>query len=163
MISIIAALAKNRVIGAHGTIPWDIPEDKAHFRKLTVGNVIIMGRKTYESIGFPLPNRSNIVVSRSADFSGENLMTAPDLDTAVALAYSCASKDNFKSQIFLCGGEKIYSEGLDFARRLYLTELDDEYQGDTFFPHFSKKKIRLVSHKRIEHLRLSFNVYERLY
>lgn len=159
MISIIAAAAKNGVIGSNGRIPWDIPEDRAHFRKITSGGIVIMGRRTYEEIGSPLPDRFNIVVSASRSFSGRSLRTAGSLRKALAIAAVRARKTG--EQVFLCGGGKIYARGLKYASRIYLTELDDEYSGDAFFPKFSKKSFRCVSRTRSDELRLCFCVYER--
>lgn len=162
MISIIACAAKNRVIGSGGDIPWDIPADRAYFRKITTGGVVIMGRKTYESIGFPLPDRYNIVVSRSRRFSGEMLRTAGSLEEALELALAYAEKHEKISGIFLCGGERIYAEGLKYAQRIYLTELDREWDGDRFFPEFSSGDFRLVKRTYGDVPGLCFSVYERI-
>jgi dihydrofolate reductase len=144
MINIIAALSENRVIGCGGKIPWDIPEDRAHFRRLTTGNTVIMGRRTFEEIGRPLPERINIVVSTSADYSGENLYTARSLGHALELAKGYSDRE-----IFLCGGERIYREGLSVADRLYLTELDARFDGDAFFPVLGGG-FALASDERVE-------------
>ncbi len=161
MISIIAAAAKNGVIGSGGRIPWRIPEDMAYFRETTTGSTVIMGRHTFEEIGDPLPERLNIVVSTSRSFCGQHLMTARSLDHAIELAHAFArSYDEFRD-IFLCGGAAIYREGMEIAQRIYLTQLDDEYEGDTYFPRFTDKEFRLVSSRRCESARLSFNVYDR--
>ena len=87
MINIIAAVSKNGIIGADGKIPWDIPEDKAYFKKITSGNIVIMGRRTFEEIGYPLPNRYNIIVSEKKNFHDENLITAKSLDEALNIAH----------------------------------------------------------------------------
>lgn len=160
MINIIAAMAKNRVIGWDGKIPWNIPEDKSYFKKITSGSIVIMGRRTFEEIGFPLPNRYNIVVSGQKSFSGDSLCTAVSTGNALEIARNYAEKHGI-SEIFLCGGEKIYTHGLQYAQRIYLTELDDEYKGDTFFPVFSMDKFRLSEYKYVHEAKLSFCVYER--
>jgi len=161
MISIIAAAAANGVIGKDGGIPWDIPEDRAYFKELTTGGAVIMGRRTYESIGRPLPERLNIVVSGSAVFSGKMLRTAGSLDEAVKTAEKWLRRKHSDSGIFLCGGAEIYRQGLEKAERIYLTELYDEYEGDVYFPEFSREDFRLVSCDDHPELRLRFCVYEK--
>lgn len=128
-INIIAAFSMNRVIGLHGKIPWDLPEDLRRFKKLTSGNTVIMGRRTFQEIGKPLPNRLNIIVSVSVVFSGENLLAAHSLQEALELAFHHSDRD-----IFLCGGQQIYQEGLYLAHRLFLTEIQTLIDGDAFFP-----------------------------
>ncbi|GAB6160714.1 dihydrofolate reductase [Howardella ureilytica] len=136
MIAIIAAYAHNRVIGNKGIIPWKIPGEQKLFRKLTTDNVVIMGRRTYEEIGRPLPDRITIVISKSRKYSGENLYSADDLETAVKLAHVLdPDKD-----VYLSGGESVYSEGIELADILYLTEIDMYVEGDTFFPETDEKK-----------------------
>jgi dihydrofolate reductase len=127
IISIIAAMAENRVIGRDGAIPWDIPEDRRRFRELTMGRPVIMGRKTYESIGHPLPGRSTIVVTRKAGFRADGCLVVHDLQAALA---ACAGSD----EVFVCGGEVIYREALPLAKRLYLTLVPGMVAGDTRFP-----------------------------
>jgi dihydrofolate reductase len=128
MISIIVAFSRNRVIGCGGKIPWDIPADRERFRKLTVGNAVIMGRRTFEEIGRPLSERYNIIVSNTADYKGDTICTVRSLNEAVGIA------ENMHKDIFLCGGEKIYREGIKLADFLYLTEIDEYFDGDAFFP-----------------------------
>ena len=138
MICVVAAAAKNRVIGRSGGIPWDIPEDRAYFKALTTGGAVIMGRKTFESIGRPLPKRLNIVISGSKTFNGRMLRTAQSLPEAVRIAerYSHRKPD-----------------------RVCLTELYDEYEGDVFFPELPER-FRLVSCDDRPELRLRFCVYD---
>ena len=159
MISVIAATAKNRVIGSGGGIPWDIPEDRAYFKALTTGGAVIMGRKTYESIGRPLPERLNIVISGSKVYSGKMFRTAKSLTEAVAVAERYALRKPLKG-IFLCGGAAVYEQGLSVADRVYLTELYDEYEGDVYFPELPEC-FHLVSCDERPELRLRFCVYER--
>ncbi len=160
MINIIVATAENGVIGSGGKIPWDIPEDKAYFKKITSGGIIIMGRKTFEEIGFPLPNRYNIVVSEKKNFCGENLRTAVSLDDALEIARIHA-EENGNDEIFLCGGEKIYRQGMKYAQRMYITEIKGKYDGDTFFPEFDREEFRLSERICICGGKLSFCIYER--
>ncbi len=160
MISIIAAVAENGVIGSGGKIPWDIPEDRAYFKKITSGGIVIMGRRTFQEIGFPLPERYNIVVSRKKSFSGKNLCTAVSLEKALETARAYGQKNGI-DRIFLCGGEKIYTQGLEYAQNIYITEINESYQGDAFFPEFSTDKFRLSERTYINDGKLCFCVYER--
>ena len=161
MINIIAAVAANGIIGCHGKIPWDIPEDRARFRELTTGNICIMGRRTYESIGRPLPDRINIVVSANQSLFSRNLRTVRSLEEAIKLAQKCADMSGGDQEIFICGGKRIYAEGLEIADRVYLTEIDKKYEGDAFFPEFDKSSFELTKQERREELGLSFYVYDR--
>lgn len=130
MISIIAAISRNGVIGKDGRIPWNIPEDLAYFKKVTMEKTVIMGRKTYESIGKPLSGRQNIVVSSHNVFYGDNCITVK--------SFSEALRKSSGSEIFICGGYSLYKDALKLAQKLYLTEIDADFDGDTFFPYFDK-------------------------
>ena len=161
MICIIAAASKNGVIGCKGHIPWDIPEDKLYFRRTTEGSAVIMGRKTYEEIGRPLPNRLNIVISSSRNFCGEMLMTAKDLTEAISISEKYSKEHGSFNNIFLCGGRAVYKEGLKIADRIYLTVLDKEYCGDVYFPEFDHEIFTLVSSERCDKAGITFFIYER--
>ena len=126
----IAAMSLNRVIGRGNQIPWHLPEDFKWFKKMTTGNVVVMGRKTFESIGRPLPNRETIVVSRSG-FSHPGVRTVGSLDE-VDLA-------NEPREVFICGGGQIYAQALDRCSDLYLTLVKREVEGDAFFPEFEDR------------------------
>lgn len=126
MIAIIVAYAQNRVIGRDGRIPWKIPGEQLRFRELTLGNAVIMGRRTYEEIGRPLPGRLNIILSTTRHYEGDNLLTASCLEEALALA---GDRD-----VYIAGGAKLYEEALPLADRLYITEIGCTVEGDTFFP-----------------------------
>jgi len=128
-ITLIAAVAKNRVIGAGNALPWRLPEDLKRFKALTLGHPVIMGRKTWESLGRPLPGRTNIVVSRSAGFSAAGAMRAGSLDEALAAAAATHS-----DEVFVIGGADIYRQALPRAQRLQLTEIDLDFAGDVHFP-----------------------------
>ena len=128
MICLIVAHTKNRVIGKDGRIPWKIPGEQKRFRELTLGNAVVMGRRTYEEIGRPLPGRLNIVVANTKKYTGENLVTAPDLSSAIQLAEG--------RDIFISGGRQLYKEAIEIADRMYITEIDMVTEGDTFFPEF---------------------------
>ncbi len=158
-INIISAVSANGVIGKNGKIPWNIPEDMQYFRDTTKGNVVIMGRKTFESIGIPLSQRFNIVVSKNKLYMDKNMLSATSLEEALEIAGEYASQNN--CEIFLCGGSRIYSEGIKYADRLYLTELDFECEGDVFFPSFDKKCYTLIKSDYHADLGLKFNIYER--
>ena len=129
MISLIVAYANNRVIGNKGYIPWKIKGEQQRFKELTTGNVVIMGRRSYEEIGHPLPNRITIVISRTKKFGGENCYTAGTLDEAIRLA---GDKD-----IYISGGESLYREALPLVEKMYITEIDYDIEGDTYFPEFN--------------------------
>ncbi len=139
-ICLIAAMAKNNVIGLRNDIPWYIPEDFQHFKSVTMGKPCIMGRKTYESIleklGKPLPGRTSIVISRSG-YTHEGASSAANLDEAITKAKEIARKD-VQSEIMIIGGAQIYEQSLALADRLYLTRIHEEYEGDAFFPKFDE-------------------------
>ncbi len=130
MIAIVVACAENRAIGRDGKIPWDLPDEKRRFRELTTGNAVVMGRRTYEEIGRPLPDRVNIVLSRDPSFEVPGCLTARSLGEAVELA---GGRD-----LFAAGGARVYQEALPLAEKLYITEIGCEIEGDTFFPDFDK-------------------------
>jgi dihydrofolate reductase len=139
IIAALAGMAANRrVIGLHNTIPWRIPEDMAHFKATTMGHPLIMGRKTYLSLGAPLPGRRNIVVSANPRFQPHpDCLTAASLPAALAL---CGDAD----KVFVVGGEQLYRAALPLADTLILTLIDGDYEGDAFFPDFSDLLFRLV-------------------
>ena len=126
-VTLILARARNGVIGAKGGLPWHLPEDLAFFKRTTMGHPIVMGRKTWESIGRPLPGRRSIVVTRDPSFSAAGAEVVHSLDEAVAL---CAGGD----EIFVIGGAQLYVEALPRADRLLLTEIHADFDGDTFLP-----------------------------
>lgn len=132
MIALIAAFAKNRVIGNKGCIPWKIKGEQKRFRELTTGNVVVMGRRSYEEIGKPLPNRITIVVSNTKNFDEENCVTAKSFLEAIKLA---GDKD-----IYISGGARLYEEALPFVEKMYITEIDCDIEGDTYFPSFDKEQ-----------------------
>ena len=125
MIKIIVAMSKNRVIGDSNTLIWHLPEDLKRFRQLTTGNTIVMGRKTYESIGKPLPNRRSIIITRDPDYSVEGCEVVNSLEEALLLS---------NSDCFIIGGGEIYRQSIDIADRIYLTLINKEFEGDTSFP-----------------------------
>ncbi|MBM3513987.1 MAG: dihydrofolate reductase [Alphaproteobacteria bacterium] len=133
VVSLILARAENGVIGANGKLPWHISADLKQFKALTVGKPVIMGRKTYESIGKPLPRRTNIVVTRNAAWHADGVMVATDLPTALALGYEDAHRTGV-DEVMVIGGAEIYTAALSQAKRIYLTEVHRAYDGDARFP-----------------------------
>ncbi len=132
MIGLIVARSRNNVIGKNGEIPWKIKGEQKQFKELTTGNVVIMGRRSYEEIGHPLPNRINIVVSRTKVFVGENLLTARSVEDALEIASGWFGKD-----VFIAGGTGIFKEAMPFVDKMYITEVDINIEdGDAFFPEF---------------------------
>ena len=160
MISIIAAAAENGTIGLNGAIPWDIPQDRKYFRMITTGGIVVMGRKTYESIGFPLPERFNIIISRKDSFSGENICSAASIKESLEIISEIS--DKYPKGIFICGGGQLYKEFLPLAERIYLTEIYENYEGDTFFPEFDKDIFKLTSRKKHPEKGFDFCVYDKL-
>ena len=129
-VTLVAAIARNGVIGADGGIPWHLPDDQRRFKELTIGHVLVMGRVTYESIGRPLPGRTTVVVTRSAGWGAgdDGVLVAPSVTEALALA---ATVDE---EVFVVGGTRVYEEALPVADRLELTWVDAEPEGDAWFP-----------------------------
>ncbi len=137
MIALIAAYSKNRVIGDKGVIPWNIEGEKKRFKDLTMGNVIIMGRRTYEEIGKPLPGRYTIVVSTTKSFEYDNCTTVVSLKEAIELA---REKFGNTKDIYVSGGARLYTEALEIVQKMYISEIDIEIKGDTYFPEFDESK-----------------------
>ena len=156
MIGIIVAYDKNRLIGKDGSMPWHIPGELQRFRRLTENNVVIMGRKTYQSLGRPLPGRINIVISRNRNFDGENCHTATGLEQAIQLAQTNWPDKN----IYIGGGQQIYRQALDMADVLYVTEIHRKFDGDTYFPQFDEnlyeKEINGTFHSNVEYTYVTY-------
>ena len=145
-ISLIVALARNRVIGRDNQLPWRLSADLQHFKGLTMGKPIVMGRKTYESIGRPLPGRTNIVVTRDSSFSAEGCRVVHSIDEALVAAGGA-------DEVMIMGGENLYSQLLPRADRLYLTEVQAEVSGDAWFPEFDQtqwQELERESHRADE-------------
>ncbi len=134
-VSCIAAMAKGNVIGFENNMPWHLPADLKHFKSITLSKPVIMGRKTFESIGKPLPGRKNIVVTRNADWKFEGIDVVHSLKKALQLAGQSGDDDQ---EIMVIGGGQIYREAMPVAGRLYITEIDLETKGDAFFPEIDK-------------------------
>lgn len=138
-IAMIAAVGENGVIGAEGAIPWRLPTDFAHFKRTTMGKPVIMGRKTFESIGKPLPGRANIVVTRRHDYAPEGAVVVHDLGEAIAVAQDIATRDG-ASEVIIGGGGEIYGEAMPLAERLYVTHVAAVPEGDARFPAIDAKE-----------------------
>jgi len=136
-VALIAAVAENGAIGMAGGLPWHISGDLKFFKAKTLGKPVIMGRKTYDSIGKPLPGRPNIVITRNASFAAEGVESVGDLESAMTLAGSLAL-DSGAAEIMVIGGAEIYAQAMPFAGRLYITEVAAAPEGDAFFPKIEK-------------------------
>ena len=137
MISMIWAMGKNNALGCRNRMPWYLPADFAHFKKVTLGKPVIMGRKTYESIGKPLPGRKNIIITRDMDFRPEGCIAVNSIDGAKAYAA--------EGEVFIIGGAEIYRAFLPLAHKLYITEIDQAFEADTYFPEIDYSQWKLVS------------------
>lgn len=158
IISLIAALDKNRLIGADNGMPWHLPADFKHFKEITMGKPVVMGRKTFESIGRPLPGRQNIVISRNG-FSAEGVTSADSIDAALQLVSDV-------EEVMIIGGANIYLQMIDKADRLYLTHVDAECEGDAWFPEIKNNDWNITNElfvKMDEKNNYDFNIisYER--
>lgn len=154
-INVIVAMTKSRVIGKDGKLPWHLSEDLKLFKAHTTGNIVIMGRKTFDSIGRALPNRRNIVVSKSIreDEKVTGVEYFPDLEHAVA-----AAQDG-EGRIFIIGGASIYHQMIEKADRLYISLVDGDFEGDTFFPEIKEIVWKVVATE--PHTGFTLNIYER--
>jgi len=137
-IVIVAAVAENGVIGRSNTLPWRLKSDMAHFRELTMGKPVVLGRKTYQSIGKPLAGRTSIVVSRDGSFNAPGIIVAPSLAAALQTARGDALRRNCNA-IVVAGGAHIYAQALPLATRLFITEVHKPIEGDTRFPQIDPK------------------------
>lgn len=134
MISLIVAMDQNRVIGKNNKLPWHLPADLQYFKKVTMGHPIVMGRKTFESIGRVLPGRENVIVTRNQEFKAEGCVVLHDIAQIKMFA------DNHDEEVFVIGGAEIFKEILPFTDRLYITEIHETFEGDTFFPEIDENE-----------------------
>lgn len=151
IISIIAAMANKRVIGKNNDMPWHLPADLDHFKKVTMGKPVVMGRKTYESIGRPLPGRTNVIISRNPEYCIEGCEHASSLEEAI-------TKLNAEEEIMIIGGGNLYAQALSQANKLYLTFIDLDVDGDTLFPEY--EHLKLTEIKRETHSKDEKNPYD---
>jgi dihydrofolate reductase len=164
-LALIAAVAKNGCIGLNNQLPWHLPEDLKHFKAITLGKAIIMGRNTFVSLGRPLPGRTNIVITRNPDFAApEGVRITHSLKEAMAIARDVAQRHG-QDEIVIIGGAQIYAESLPLVTRMYLTEVSAQVEGDAFFPTWNKAEWRQTVNEahRAESTGLDycFAVYER--
>ncbi|OGV76095.1 MAG: diacylglycerol kinase [Methylotenera sp. RIFCSPLOWO2_02_FULL_45_14] len=158
-LSIIVATSNNDVIGVNNALPWHLPEDLKRFRALTTGHHIIMGRKTYESLGRLLPNRTTVIVTRNKDYKIDGALVTDSLEAAVALCKEDAEP-------FLIGGAELYQHGLKLATRLYITRVHADFAGDAFFPTVDYKLWQLIEkrdHTSVSGLEYSDLIYEKIH
>lgn len=156
-VYLVAAVAANGIIGANGKLPWHLPEDLKHFKKLTLNHPVIMGRRTWESLNGPLPHRENIVVTRNRDYDAPGAAVATSLEGALAL---CAGEP----VAFVIGGTSLFKESLPVAAGLVMTEIQRDYEGDTWFPDWDKSQWResqREAHTAASGVRFDFVLYER--
>jgi len=158
-ISLIVAMSENRVIGRHGQLPWRLSSDLQRFKRLTMGHHIIMGRRTFESIGRPLPGRTMVVVTRQMDYQGGEALVAHDIEEAIG----SASTDDMA---FIIGGAEVYRQSLTMVDRIYMTLVHTQIQGDAFFPELILDDWQLVDQSRHSadgqnEYEYSFLVYDR--
>jgi dihydrofolate reductase len=151
IISAIAAISKNRALGKDNRLLWHIPEDFKHFKSVTMGHPVIMGRKTFESIGKALPGRLNVVVSRRKEYTAEGVRVVSSLESAIELA-----KTYDRTEIFIIGGGELYSQSMDYLDRLYLTIVDTFVDADTYFPDYSDTFTRVRSRRESSQGDLTF-------
>ncbi len=156
-VYLVAAVASNRIIGSNGRLPWSLPEDLKHFKRLTLGHPVIMGRRTWESLKGPLPGRDNIVVSATPGYDAAGAAVANSLEGALAL---CAGEP----VAFVIGGSRLFAESLPIADGLVMTEIDRPYEGDTWFPQYDRsrwKESQRERHAAADGTKFDFVLYEK--
>ncbi len=158
IVSVIAAIGKNYQLGLNGKMPWHHPEDLKYFKKITMNHHLIMGRKTYESIGFPLPNRKSVILTKDISYSPANVNENVSVATSVeqALNFARARGDE---EVFFAGGSEIYKLGIDLADRIYLTRVEYDGIADIYFPIIDFKQFKIVTRSNGE--KVLFEVWER--
>jgi dihydrofolate reductase len=156
IISLIAAMSTHHVIGINNTLPWHLPADLQHFKQLTLGHPIIMGRKTFESIGRALPGRTNIIISRNGFDAPPNCTVVDSIEAAIEFCVN-------EPELFIIGGAQIYQQAITLANRLYLTEIETNIKGDAHFPEFSEKDWRETRRDKNQNetYRYDFVIYDR--
>ncbi len=165
MISAIAVIGKNRELGCDNKLLWDIPDDLRHFRKITKGHPVIMGRKTFESIGSPLPGRTNIIITRDKNYKAKGCKIVNSIENAIKLAQSVPSpfqgggQGEVDKEIFIIGGGQIYKQALPYCDKLYLTIVDNEPKADTYFPDY-QEFTKLLNEEKKEYNGLEYKFIE---
>jgi dihydrofolate reductase len=156
-VYLVAAVASNRIIGSNGHLPWSLPEDLKHFKRLTLGHPVIMGRRTWESLKRPLPGRDNIVVSATPGYDAPGAAVANSLEGALAL---CTGEP----VAFVIGGSRLFAESLPIADGLVMTEIDRQFEGDTWFPEYDRsrwKESQRERHVAADGTKFDFVLYEK--
>ncbi len=156
-VYLVVAMASNGIIGANGRLPWHLPEDLQHFKRLTMGHAVIMGRRTWESLKGPLPGRENIVVTRTPGYEARGAAVASSLESALAL---CTGE----SVAFVIGGSRLFAESLPIADGLVVTEIRKDFAGDTWFPAYDRSRWResqREAHTTADGTRFDFVLYEK--
>ncbi|MGZ9712272.1 dihydrofolate reductase [Glaciimonas sp. GNP009] len=165
ILTIIVATDAKNGIGIRNTLPWHLPEDLAHFKRTTSGHTIIMGRKTFESIGRPLPNRRNIVITRNPEWQHEGVETVSSLEAAAALANSSVNDADAAGEAFVIGGAEIYAAAQRLCDRLIVTEISKRFDCDAFFPALDPQQwqetSRLSHHSAANNFDYAFVEYQR--
>ncbi len=146
-LALIAAVAENGIVGRDNRLPWHLPEDLKYFKRTTVGKPVVMGRKTWDSIGRPLPGRTNIVISRQSNLRLEGVSVVADLPAALRLAEGIAGREG-SDELMVIGGSEIHALALPMAQRLYLTEVHAQVAGDAFFPAWNRHEWEESSRRR---------------
>ena len=167
ILSLISAVAKNNVIGGGNTLLWNLPADMKHFREITSGHTVIMGRKTFESIGRTLPNRRNIVITRDTNYVRDDIEVVNSLEEALRLASLEQGKEFEENQdeveVFIIGGGEIYKQAIEKANKLYITEVHQDFEGDTLFPTIDEniwQEIKRENHEPDEKNLISYSFVE---
>lgn len=158
MISLLVAHDVNRVIGVNNEMPWHIPEELAYFKKVTMGKAIVMGRKTFESIGRPLPGRLNIVLTRNDGYAADGVEVFRELNEAIERG------KQYAEEVVIIGGAEIFNLAMDIADRLYITVIEHAYEGDTFFPNYGDEwNLQSTSEQQMtkDGITYTYLVYER--
>ncbi|MCA9217071.1 MAG: dihydrofolate reductase [Planctomycetales bacterium] len=163
-VSIIVAVADNGIIGQNEDLPWRLSSDLKRFKRTTMGHPMIMGRKTYDTIGRPLPGRTSIIVTRNSDFSAEGCLVSNDVEAAIELARGCEHRD--APEVFIIGGRQIYELTLDLADRLHWTQVCASPPGDTYFPNVDWSRWHLVSEEHFDadeknEFETNYQIYDR--
>ena len=162
IISLIAAVDQAGGIGKDGKVPWHISADLKYFKRITMGHFVIMGRKTFESIGKPLPGRTNLILSNQSEFQPANTVVFHSLESA--LSYS---REQGEEEVFIIGGEKVFQQSIPFAQRIYLTKVDNEFDCDVFFPQIEIASWQVVesdhhSKGETQQIAFTFQVLEKI-
>jgi dihydrofolate reductase len=163
-VALIVAVSQNRVIGRDNQLPWHLPEDLQYFKSVTMGKPILMGRKTFDSIGRPLPGRANIVITRDLSWTAEGVVVVHSLDDAIAAGKEACTMTDC-DEIMIIGGAQIYHDSLPMADKLYLTKVEAVVEGDAFFPQIDSNQWQKIAEKKpaaVDEYPYQFEILERI-